>query len=76
MANPCGVQKQGREQIFCSMKHMKPHHIFSTACIICLALGLADVGNAMVSGLFRALGAVLFILSFITKVVHEAEATQ
>jgi hypothetical protein len=55
---------------------MKPHHIFSTACIICLALGLADVGNAMVSGLFRALGAVLFILSFITKVVHEAEATQ
>ena len=55
---------------------MKLFFILSTACLICLALGLADVGTPIVSGLFRAMGAVLFILSFITKVVHEAEATQ
>ena len=55
---------------------MKSYRIFTAACLICLALGLADIGNPMISGFLRALGAIMFILAFITKVVHEAEVTQ
>ncbi len=43
--------------------------------LIGLAVGLSDVGNAMFSGLCRALGAVFFVLAFITKAIHKAETT-
>ena len=43
-------------------------------CLLGLALGLADVGSGTFSGLCRALGAVCFILAFITKAIQKAEA--
>jgi hypothetical protein len=55
---------------------MKLFNILLAACVVFLVLGLADVGNAMVSGFCRAMGAVLFIVTFVTRVVQKAEATQ
>lgn len=49
--------------------------ILVVVCLTGLVLGLCDVGNAMVSGLCRAIGAVFFILAFITKVIQKAEAS-
>lgn len=49
--------------------------ILAVLALICLALGLGDIGNGMISGFCRALGAVFFILAFITNVVHKAETT-
>ncbi len=52
--------------------------LFKILVVVCLAgltLGFCDVGNAMVSGFCRAMGAVFFILAFITKVIEKAEAS-
>jgi hypothetical protein len=49
--------------------------ILVVVCLTCLALGLGDIGNSMVSGLCRAMGAVFFILAFITKMIQKAEAS-
>lgn len=56
---------------------MKPlSKILLAVCILGLVLGLADVGNAMFSGLARAIGAVFFILFFITRVLEIASAEE
>jgi hypothetical protein len=48
--------------------------ILAVLSITCLAIGMSDVGNNMVSGFCRAIGSVFFILAFITKVIQKAEA--
>jgi hypothetical protein len=56
---------------------MKPLSKFLLAiCILGLVLGLADVGNAMFSGLARAIGAAFFILFFITRALEFASAEE
>src|SRR5262249_41623965 len=38
-------------------------------CVLGLVLGISDVGSPMFSGLARAIGAVFFILFFITRML-------
>ncbi len=49
--------------------------ILAVLSLIALVVGLSDIGSDMFSGLCRALGAVFFILAFITKAIHKAETT-
>ncbi|MDB6023435.1 MAG: hypothetical protein JWQ04_3292 [Pedosphaera sp.] len=42
-------------------------------CILGLVLGLAGVGNNMISGFALAMGAVSFILAFIIRLIEKAE---
>ncbi len=44
--------------------------------LISLAIGLSDVGSNIFSGLSRAMGAVFFVLAFITRVIEKAEDEQ
>ena len=50
--------------------------ILLTICIVGFALGFSGLGNDMFAGFCRAMGAVFFILSFITKVIEKAEAEE
>ena len=45
---------------------------FLLVSLLGLAAGFADVGGSMVSGFARAMGAVFFILFFVTNVVSAA----
>jgi hypothetical protein len=42
-------------------------NVLLVICLLGFALGLADVGGAMISGMTRAIGAVFFILYFISR---------
>ena len=44
--------------------------------LISLAIGLSDVGSTMFSGLIRAMGAVFFVVAYITRVMEKAEAEE
>jgi hypothetical protein len=44
--------------------------------LISLAIGLSDAGSNVFSGLSRAMGAVFFVLAYITRVIEKAEAEQ
>lgn len=48
--------------------------ILLTLCVTGLVLGIAGIGNTQISGLALALGAVTFVLSFITHVIGKAES--
>jgi hypothetical protein len=49
---------------------MKPFSkLLLVICVLGLLLGLGDVGNPMFSGLARAVGAVFFILFFVTRMI-------
>lgn len=48
--------------------------IMVTVCILGFLLALSSLGNEMFTGFTLAMGAVFFILSFITKVIEKAEA--
>ncbi len=50
-------------------------NLLLAVCILGVILGLAGVINDMVSGFALAIGAVMFILSFNTRVIEKAEAT-
>lgn len=52
----------------------KVSNILLAICIVGLVLGLAGVGNEMVSGFALAIGAVMFILAFITRAIEKAES--
>ena len=41
--------------------------------LISLAIGLSDAGSNIFSGLSRAMGAVFFVLAYITRVIEKAE---
>jgi hypothetical protein len=41
-----------------------------------LVIGLSDVGSPVFSGLIRAMGAVFFVLAYITRVIEKAEAEE
>ena len=53
---------------------MKPSNIFAAVAIIALISGLADIGSAPTSGFLRAVGAIFFVIAFITRVVEKAES--
>ena len=55
---------------------IKLSKIFLVACLIVATVGFSDLGNAMFSGFCRAIGAVLFILTFITRIIENAEAEE
>lgn len=44
--------------------------------LIGLATGLSDAGSNIFSGLSLAMGAVFFVLAFITRVIEKAEAAE
>ncbi len=50
--------------------------ILLAVCLLGFLLGLGDFGNSMFSGVARALGAVFFILFFITRLFEIAEAAE
>jgi hypothetical protein len=52
---------------------MKIFKVMATLCVICLAIGLSDVGSESFSGLFRAFAGVLFSASYITFVLWKSE---
>lgn len=54
----------------------KLSNLLLIVCLIALALGFSDVGNAIFSGFSRAMGAVFFILAFITRIMEKAEAEE
>lgn len=49
--------------------------ILAFVSVASFVIGLSNVGGGMVSGFCRALGAVFFILAFITKTIDKAEHT-
>lgn len=53
---------------------MKLFNILVLVCLVFAALGFSDVGSSIFSGFCRAMGAVFFILAFITRVIEKAEA--
>jgi energy-converting hydrogenase Eha subunit C len=55
---------------------MKISKILLVVCLIFAVVGFADIGNSMVSGFCRAIGAVFFILTFATRVIEKAEAEE
>ena len=55
---------------------MKLSKILLVACLVFAVLGFCDVGNAMMSGFCRAMAAVLFILTFITRMFEGLEAME
>jgi len=44
--------------------------------VISLAIGLSDAGSNIFSGLSRAMGAVFFVLAFITRMIEKADAAE
>ena len=52
----------------------KLSNILLVVCLLGFVVGLADVGGAIFSGFCRAIGAVFFILTFISRVIEKAEA--
>ena len=53
--------------------------LFRTLVIVSttgLLLGVANVGGEMLSGFFRAFGAVFFIVAFLLRLLDKAEATK
>jgi hypothetical protein len=52
----------------------KLSNILLLVCLVAGALGFSDVGSNIFSGFCRAMGAVFFILAFITRVIEKAEA--
>jgi uncharacterized membrane protein YadS len=54
---------------------MKPFtKVLLAICLLGFALGFADIGNSMFSGVARALGAVFFILTFLCFLFDKMEA--
>jgi hypothetical protein len=50
--------------------------ILLTACILGFVLGFSGLGNDVFVGFCRAMGAVFFILAFITKLIQKAEVEE
>jgi hypothetical protein len=44
--------------------------------LVSLAVGISGVGGNMFSGLIRAMGAVLFVVTYVTRVMEKAEAEE
>jgi hypothetical protein len=53
---------------------MKPSNVFAVIAIATVIPGLADIGSATTSGFLRAIGAIFFIVAFITRLVEKAES--
>lgn len=54
----------------------KLSNILLALCIIAILLGLSGVGNEMVTGFSLAMGSIMFILTFITRMIDKAETTR
>jgi hypothetical protein len=48
--------------------------ILLVICLLGFVLGLADVGDSVFSGMARALGAVFFILTFLSRAFEKMES--
>jgi len=53
---------------------MKPSNVFAVIAIATVIPGLADIGSATTSGFLRAIGAIFFIVAFITRLIEKAES--
>ena len=54
----------------------KLSRIFLVVCLVFAVVGFSDIGSSIFSGFCRAMGAVFFILTFITRVIEIAEAEE
>jgi hypothetical protein len=52
----------------------KTSNILAAVCLILLAFGFSGLGPGVFAGFCRALGAVFFILAFVTRVIEKAES--
>lgn len=52
----------------------KTSNILAAVCLILLVLGFSGLGPDVFMGFLRAIGAVFFILAFVTRVVEKAES--
>lgn len=55
---------------------MKSSRMFLVASLIFLAAGLSQMAGEIGTGFTLAMGGVLFILAFITRLLAKAEATK
>jgi hypothetical protein len=55
---------------------MKISRVFLAASLICIVVGLSQLAGEIFTGFGLAIGAVLFILAYITRAIARAEATQ
>jgi hypothetical protein len=55
---------------------MKMSRLFFVASLICIVVGLSQLAGEIFTGFGLAMGAVFFVLAYITRALARAEATQ